>query len=398
MPVQDELQNLLEKQLEGWLTPTERSRFLYLLRQPQNRLILEDYLEKILHDKRYHDTSGMDKQALFNQVMQEASRKEATPSEAPVIPFYKKWLPHAAAILVVLSAGTWYLTRTNSKKQNIVAQQTPPAKDTLKAVNKVMLTLADGTQVAVDELSDGGIDNRLGADIRKQQGLLVFKPSAIKDGGYNTISTARGMQYHIMLPDKTEVWLNAASSLKFPLAFNEKERKVMLTGEGYFEVAKNAAQPFVVMANETKVRVLGTHFNVMSYDDEGSVRTTLLEGSVQLNQHKANVVLKPGEQGCLAANSTSFKISKPNLEQIMAWKNGEFRFVNTKIETIMRQVERWYDLDVVYSDDIPADLALSGVISRKEKVTQLLDILEATHKVRFSMQGNKVMVMPYQTN
>jgi transmembrane sensor len=394
MPVQDELQQLLEKQLEGRLTPTERSHLLYLLRQPQNRLILEDHLEKILHDNRYNDNSDLDKQALFDEVMQEANARETT----PIIPLYKKWLPYAAAIIIALAVGAWYLTKTNPEKQNIVAQQTNATKDTAKNTNKVMLTLADGTQVAVDEVRDGDIHNGLGADIEKQQGLLVFRPSAaIKGDSYNTITTARGKQYHIILPDKTEVWLNAASSLKFPLAFNGKERKVILTGEGYFEVAKNPAQPFIVMANETKVRVLGTHFNVMAYDDEGPVRTTLLEGSVQLNQHAANVVLKPGEQGRIADNSNGFKVSKPNLEQIMAWKNGEFRFEDTRIETIMRQAERWYDLDVVYSADMPTDLALSGVISRKEKVTQLLDILEATHKVRFSIEGNKVIVMPYQT-
>jgi len=438
MPVADELRYLLEKQLAGQLTAAERSRLIYLLRQPKNRLLLEDNIEDILHQHRYHDTTNLDKQALFDEVMREAINIEAAP-EAKVVPLYTKWrtwLPYAAAIVVVLLISTWYFTKTTTEKQNSVASNPTPVNDSLKTANKVMLTLADGTQIAVDEVRDGDINNALGAHIRKQPGVIVFNPSTAVSANtkdvYNTITTTRGKQYHIILPDKTEVWLNAASSLKFPLAFTGKERKVILTGEGYFEVAslplslptgREGKKPFIVMANGTQVRVLGTHFNVMAYANEGAVRTTLLEGSVKVVKYeiptsrdgKANpdksgqagkensVLLKPGEQAIALANSPTTNHSpltidhSPNLEQIMAWKNGEFRFENSSIETIMRQVERWYDLDVEYKGIIPADLALSGVIAQREKVTQLLDILEATHRVRFSMEGNKVIVMPYQT-
>jgi len=431
MPVADELRYLLDKQLAGQLKAAERSRLIYLLRQPKNRLLLEDNIEDILHQHRYHDTTNLDKQALFDEVMREANHTEAAP-EAVVVPLYTKWrtwLPYAAAIMVVLLISTWYFTKSTTEKQNSVASHTTPVNDSLNTTNKVMLTLADGTQIAVDEVRDGDINNSLGAHISKQPGVIVFNPSNAVSANtkdiYNTITTTRGKQYHIILPDKTEVWLNAASSLKFPLAFTGKERKVVLTGEGYFEVAKNAALPFIVMANDTKVRVLGTHFNVMAYANEGAVRTTLLEGSVKVvkrepvNPDKSgqagkenSVLLKPGEQAIALANprpngssgralTTDHSLltidHSPNLEQIMAWKNGEFRFENSSIETIMRQVERWYDLDVEYKGVIPADLALSGVIAQREKVTQLLDILEATHRVRFSMEGNKVIVMPYQT-
>lgn len=407
MPVQDELRYLLEKQLEGRLTAEERSRFLYLLRQPQNRLLLEENIEELLHQHRYHNTTHFDKQALFEQVMQEAG-EPAAPLEAPVVPLYstaRNRLPYAAAIIIILLATTWYFTRNNFKQQHEVATTTAPPKAPGQTANKVLLTLADGKQVAVDEVRDGDIDNGLGAHIKKQQGLIVFNPANTPNAGneYNTITTTRGKQYHIILPDKTQVWLNAASSLKFPVAFIGKERTVVLTGEGYFEVSKNPAQPFIVMANETKVQVLGTHFNVMAYTNEGAVKTTLLEGSVEVGNRqsaigsKKSVLLKPGEQAIDRHDSPLTINHSPNLEQIMAWKNGEFRFENTSIETIMRQVERWYDLDVVYKGEPPADLALSGVIAQTEKVTQLLDILEATHRVRFSVEGNKIIVMPYQT-
>lgn len=410
MPVQDELRYLLEKQLEGRLTAEERSRFLYLLRQPQNRLLLEDNIEDLLHQHRFHDTAHLNKQSLFEQVMREAGEPAAVPPEAPVVPLYStrhNRLPYAAAVIILLLVTTWYFTRNTFKQQHLVAKTTTPPKAPGQTANKVLLTLADGKQVAVDEVRDGDIDNGLGAHIKKQQGLIVFNPSNTANAGneYNTITTTRGKQYHIILPDKTQVWLNAASSLKFPTAFNGKERTVVLTGEGYFEVSKNAAQPFIVTTGEQTVKVLGTHFNIMAYTNEEAVRTTLLEGSVEVGRQRADgrkqlVQLKPGEQAILSHSpqtSHSLSVHTVNIEQIMAWKNGEFRFENTSIETIMRQVERWYNLDVVYKGELPADLALSGVIAQTEKVTQLLDILEATHRVRFSVEGNKIIVMPYQT-
>jgi ferric-dicitrate binding protein FerR (iron transport regulator) len=408
MPVSRELRYLLEKQLEGRLTAEERSRFLYLLRQSQNRLMLEDNIEALLHQQRYHDSATPDKQALFEQVMREANEPATAPQEAPVIVLHSKWrrrLSYAAAIIIILLVATWYLTNTSTKQQHPIATTTIQPKDSGQAANKVLLTLADGTQVAVDEVRDGDINNGLGAHIKKQQGLIVFNPSTAANAAneYNTISTTRGKQYHIILPDKTQVWLNAASSLKFPVAFNGKERKVALIGEGYFEVTKNPKQPFIVIANDTKVRVLGTHFNVMAYTNEGAVKTTLLEGSVEVGNRQSaigsrkSLILKPGEQAIDRPDSKMTIDRSPNLEQTMAWKNGEFRFENTGIETIMRQVERWYNLDVVYKGAIPTDLGLSGVIAQTEKVTQLLDILEATHRVRFSVEGNKIIVMPYQT-
>ncbi|OQP38664.1 hypothetical protein A4H97_18260 [Niastella yeongjuensis] len=415
MPVGEELRYLLEKQLQGQLTAAERSRFLYLLRQPQNRLLVEDNLEDILHQHRYSDTAHFDKQTLFEQVMQAAGDADTT-TETPVISLYtktRKWLPYAAAILITILAATWYFTQHSRRNETLAATTTTSLTHSPDNANKVLLTLADGTQVAVDEVRDGNIDNRLGANIKKEQGVIVFNASSTASPNtketYNTITTTRGKQYHIILPDKTEVWLNAASSLKFPLAFNGKERKVALTGEGYFEVTKNPGQPFIVTANGQTVKVLGTHFNIMAYTNEEAIRTTLLEGSVKVGRRQPaedreeSVILKPGEQSIAVASPLTTHHSpltinhSPNLEQIMAWKNGEFRFEDTGIETIMRQVERWYDLDVVYKGTLPSDLGLSGVIARTEKVTQLLEILETTHKVHFILEGNKLVVMPYQS-
>ncbi len=429
MSVYDELKYLLERQLDQRLSAAERARFLELLSTEEHRAVMDQLIGEILLQRRQYGDSGMDKEQLFDTVISEAANRVAQ-TATPEIPSLsdrynvrRLSFAAAAAVLLLLALGTWRILRKPPQENGQIAvQPAPKVKSTpLHSDNHVLLTLADGSQVPLDSMKDGvlaaGQKAPQGVKIIKNgQGEITYQAGgAIASGGtvpsgdvigsgsagqstgamsYNTISTPRGGQYHIVLPDGTQVWLNAASSLTFPLAFTGRDRVVKLTGEGYFEVAKDVSKPFAVTVNKMTVNVLGTHFNIMAYEDENAVKTTLLEGSVKLVSHTAGLLLKPGQQGSLSANSDDFRVTAPNMEEVIAWKNGEFRFENTQVTTIMRQIARWYDLAVSYEGST-ADLVLSGVISRKEDVSQLLDILEATHKVHFKVEGSRVVVMPY---
>jgi ferric-dicitrate binding protein FerR (iron transport regulator) len=208
---------------------------------------------------------------------------------------------------------------------------------------------------------------------------------------FNTIATPRGGQYQITLPDGTKVWLNAESSLRFPTAFTEKQRTVELTGEAYFDVAPNKDQPFLVKAGATETRVLGTEFNVMAYADEGPVKTTLLEGSVQMGLGEVSALLRPGQQGQYDSEKGRVATRTVNTRQVTAWKDGYYYFDRTPVESIMRQISRWYDVQVVYQGQAPRD-EIVGKIPRTADVSEVLHIMELIG-IRFRIEGRTITVL-----
>ncbi|RZL44345.1 MAG: FecR family protein, partial [Pedobacter sp.] len=210
---------------------------------------------------------------------------------------------------------------------------------------------------------------------------------------FNTIETPKGGQYQINLPDGSLVWLNAASKLTFPTRFIGSERKVNLSGEGYFEITKNKKMPFKVVTALQEVEVLGTHFNINSYTDEANTKTTLVEGSVKvklLNEQQSSV-LKPGEQAVNTSNK--LKIDEVDVEAVIAWKNGYFRFDDEELESIMHKVERWYNVDVVYNNEKMKSEKLGGITTRFSEVGDLLKMLELTGKVKFKIERQKILVL-----
>jgi ferric-dicitrate binding protein FerR (iron transport regulator) len=210
---------------------------------------------------------------------------------------------------------------------------------------------------------------------------------------YNIISTPRGGQYQLILPDGSKVWLNSASSLKFPTAFYGKERQVELTGEGYFEVAKNANTPFSVTVNQMKIDVLGTHFNIMAYNDEKTMNTTLLEGAVTVSDGEMEKKLIPGQQAIVNEATRQMSVGQADILKAIAWKNGLFEFDNTDLSTIMRQLARWYDIEIVY-EVTPEKTALGGSISRNLSLKEVLNMLEANGINHFNIEGKKIFVLP----
>jgi ferric-dicitrate binding protein FerR (iron transport regulator) len=300
----------------------------------------------------------------------------------------------AAAIVLVLSATVFFLLQKKSSDLAERAQKVKVVHDIAPGGDKALLTLADGRQIVLDTATNGMLAQQGGIKVIKIGGQLSYdhegNPAQVL---YNTVTTPRGGQYQLELADGSKVWLNAASSLRFPTAFAGKDRTVELTGEGYFEVAHDASKPFHVKVNDMDVQVLGTHFNINSYSDEPSVKTTLLEGRVMVKKKEKFVYLNPGQQAILEPANDNINVANDvDVEEVVAWKNGRFLFTNAQIETIMRQVARWYDVDVVYEKKI--NETFSGELPRSKNVSELLKMLEATGSVDFEISGKQIIVRP----
>jgi transmembrane sensor len=301
-----------------------------------------------------------------------------------------KWV--AAAVFVLLAGTASWLLLINKKKEpaGIVRRF---MNDVAPGRNAAVLTLAGGTKIVLDSGATGTISKQGNTTVANNNGLLSYTVLHGKGGMlfYNTLMTPRGSQYQLVLPDGSKVWLNAASSITYPTAFEGKERKVVVRGEAYFEVAAGKDQPFIVQDGDMTVQVLGTHFNINGYDDEAAMKTTLLQGAVKVVTGNGSSLLKPGQQAMLARNDGRITVVRDaNLEEVMAWKNGEFLFTDASIESIMRQVARWYDVDVVYDTLVSGHFVAD--IPRNVPVSRLLKLLELTDQVHFRIEGKKITV------
>lgn len=296
----------------------------------------------------------------------------------------------AAAIVGMIASAVYFLQSGEQKTAGPLVQQRPMTPGSTRA----MLTLADGTTIPLDSTGNGTLAKQGSTQILHTNGQISYKTEgSTTQVMYNKVQTPAGGQYQLTLADGSRVWLNAASSIRFPTAFTEQNRQVEISGEAYFEISKQAAHSFIVKVNDIDVKVLGTSFNIMAYSNEEAVRTTLVEGAVQLTYESNSSLLKPGLQASLSAKDKQFVISPADMEQTLAWKEGKFRFRNTNIKAIMRQLSRWYDIEVAYQGDV-SDIDLTGVISRREDADKLFKALETTQRVRFELNGNKVTVMP----
>ena len=272
--------------------------------------------------------------------------------------------------------------------------KTKPFKDDIPpGSDKAILTLADGSTIVLDDAQDGDLTHQGNTKLIKLNGKLAYDPSKNNPGEivYNTISTPRGGKFKIELPDGSLVWLNAASSLHFPTAFRGKSRKVEMTGEAYFEIAKNKDNPFIVTVNGAEVQVLGTHFNVMAYNDEESVKATLLEGSVKFVNGGNSSMLVPGQQAQLQKNGEIKTLSHVDTDHVISWKNGMFHFENADIREVMRQLSRWYNVEVVYKGQILRD-PLHAEMPLNTNLSDALNALESTGSAKFEIDDNKIIV------
>ncbi|WP_436484173.1 FecR family protein [Chitinophaga sp. ARDCPP14] len=310
--------------------------------------------------------------------------------------FLHKW-GWAAAVVLLFGAAAWFISHYHRRQPvAVIAGNTLP--DIAPGKNGAILTLADGSQMVLDSMGNGIITHQNGTTIVLKSNGLQYTQEAPGAGEmeYNTITTPKGRQFQVVLPDGTKVWLNAASSLQFPVAFKGKERRVELSGEAYFEVAGNAAQPFRVnVLRKMDIQVLGTGFNVNAYTNEKNSYTTLVEGAVSIsltNQTAGSVVLKPGDQ--LQTGDAGIKVTRnANVEKAIAWKNGLFNLEGVGLREMMRQLERWYNLEVVYEGNVP-DVHFFGEMSRTLQLSDVLAGLERSD-VHFRLEeGRRLIVMP----
>jgi transmembrane sensor len=391
---QSRLTFLFEAYFNKTATPAEREEFMELLSQAENDELVKDLLtatweQRINQNQPFDDIKG---EQMLAAILEEGR------SYKPVIVMRSRpvswWLRRAAvaAILLFICTGGYFWLKSKQPGLQSTKDQPFVQNTIVPGGNKALLTLADGSHIELDSTQQGTLIKQGDAKvINMDRSVLTYNAGngSGKEIIYNTLTTPRGGQYQLLLADGTKVWLNASSSIHFPVAFAGKERNVSITGEAYFEVAPNAAMPFTVTAKGTTVRVLGTHFNIMAYEDESSVNTTLLEGSVKVFKGTKQAILTPGQEARINQRG-EIKTGEADTEEVMAWKNGWFQFNSLDIRQIMRQVSRWYDVDITYEGNIPTS-HFSGMVSRGNDITQVLKIMQGGD-VNFNISGRKLMV------
>lgn len=376
-------QQLFQLYLENKCSPSQlRELFSYLGKSDADRMIIEQLQNE------------------FSSSFSAGNNpKDRVPAKgAIIIPLYKKrWLKYAVAtaVIIILSISCYLTFFLSSAKKNIAQHPANTNNTILPGGDKATLTLADGRTIFLDSTSIGTIARQGNTKIVKNSnGQIVYTPqtSGVNEVYFNTISTPSGGQFHIVLPDGSDVWLNASSSIKFPSGFTGNERKVEISGEAYFEIVKNVSMPFKVRVDgNEEIEVLGTHFNVMAYNNEEASKTTLLEGSIKITNNSITNFLKPGQQAISGKAGKINIVSDVNTSHVIAWKNGLFDFDNDMLPEIMRQIARWYNAEVVYQGTVPSG-HYAGSIKRESNITQVLDMLEFAGNVKFSIDGTKIIV------
>ena len=390
---------LLEKMLAQQATQAEQEELYALVQSSDNNPALREALAATwLQFTTNEQLPPTQADAVFNNIISTAEGLHRQPAK---LVSFTRWSRMVAAAVIIILLGTGAYLYLNNKKTGTVPVTPVIADIKAPASSNAILTLANGQQIELNKTATGDIARQGNASIVKQaNGQIVYSHETTATNtpiAYNTLSVPKGSQVvNIVLADGTKVWLNAASSLRYPVSFTGNERKVEMTGEVYFEVTHNPQKPFIVSKGSTSVQVLGTHFNVHAYDDETAIKVTLLEGSVKVDKGQS-VVLKPGEQAIAVASPLTTDHSpltvnhSPDLDEVMAWKNGRFEFAGNTIEPIMQQVARWYNVDIEYRGPKPTDNFMGGT-SRQANVSEILKILEQTKAVRFHIEDKKIIV------
>lgn len=394
--IPDKIREIAEKYLTGIATPEEVQQLhdWYDSEEEGNTELV--ITREPITMQQYGENSLAQLMAAIRQEKQDQAAPHS--NKLPVVKRFTAWwgITAAAAILIaIIITGYLYFRSPSDNNTGLANTEDMPAMEIKPGGNVAVLTLADGTSIALDSLNTHALPPQGNTELlRPADGQLIYTapPDAEKAVMFNTLRTPNGGQYQLTLPDGTRVWLNAASSLRYPTAFIGSSRTVELLGEGYFEVTTNAAQPFIVSTPSAMVTVLGTHFNINAYSNEQVSRTTLLEGRVQVGAFGETVMLKPGQQAGIPQQPGEIQITQADINQVMAWKNGYFAFEHTDLKTLMRQIARWYDVEILYEQE-PGDARFVGEVSRNTNLSEVLKILELSG-VHFRIDGKRIIVTP----
>jgi hypothetical protein len=398
----ERLRSLLEQYFNDAISDTDREELLsYLNNNPGEVFSAVD--EEMLNLEGAPEFENTRAQKVLADIKADSRFKDDAIVPLPVggknniLKLYAGWVKIAAAVLIFASVGFYFVSRqkmgaVKNEAGNITARIVPGS-------NKAILTLATGKSIVLDSAANGALANLGKSQVNKVgDGKLVYDvlPNATHAGVnavlYNTLTIPPGGQYQVVLPDGTQVWLNSSSSLSYPTEFAGNSRTVKLTGEAYFEVAKDKDKPFYVEMNNVQVKVLGTHFNISAYADDNDLTTTLLEGSVQISKNGSQALLKPGQQAVIGSNANAITVSKAHINEAMAWKNGYFMFNDDNIVDIMKKVSRWYDADIEYQGNFSSQ-RFGGTFTRSKSITGLLKNLEQISNVHFKVTGRRITVM-----
>lgn len=384
-PEDHQIQTLLERWYNNTITSVERQQLIGLLDEqslPEQAL---PFLEQVWENQREQRVFSIGE---TNIITDNILKKFPAEKETAVRPIYWRSAV-AAAIILLAGTGAWMWMNKMPPPPAIISSTPIVAPPAAAPSNKVTLLLDDGSSVMLD--SNG--NHVIGQGITQSGKELQYDPQKSRMIiSYNTLTTPRGQQFQVKLPDGTRVWLNAASSIKYPTRFMGNDRLVQITGEAYFEVVPDVNKPFRVKAgNGSEIMVLGTSFNVSAYREEPVISTTLLNGSVMVKAENSNVILKPGQQANI--NQASITVNNnADIDKVMAWKNGLFNFEDAGIVDVMRQLTRWYDMEVVYEKGIP-DIYFTGKMSRDLQLEDILEGLKGA-RVHFRLEGKKLIVLP----
>lgn len=329
----------------------------------------------------------------MRELIQHGRVEEGKPLNRKRIPAIRKYEWAVAAALAALLFAGFYIYKKQPVATTGLVTHTIEKKDLPPGGNKAVLTLSNGSVIILDSAANGLIGQQGNSTISKTgNGKISYNPMNLKSAEvvYNTLRTPLGGNYQLELPDGSKVWLDAASTIRFPSAFTGEKRVVEVTGEAYFEVKSDASKPFEVAVDGMKIKVLGTHFNIKAYDNEPLVKTTLIKGKVSVNKGSKSVLLSPGEQAQLDKNGKINVVNDININKIIAWKNDLFWFENDNIQTIMREIARWYNVDVVIKGNIPQHF--TGSIPRNVNVSKVFEVLEETGRLHFKIEGDKIIV------
>jgi len=400
----DRLQYLVNQYLSDKCTPEELQEFWQHIRDLKDESPMQEALQNLWQQSQQgNDTPAMGWQPVLQQVFARANASEAAEHTVPLHrrPIMR-WAAAAAVILSVGIAGYWLVNKPSGSAQIVKTGKTSIQDVAAPQINRATITLANGKTIYLDSAASGSLATQDNVQLVKlADGQIAYHGSA-NEIVYNTLTNPRGSKViDMQLSDGSHVWLNAGSSITYPVAFIGNERRVNISGEVYFEVSPLPASPggggvkgkmpFIVDINgKAEVEVLGTHFNINAYDDEPAIKTTLLEGSVKVIRGGATALLKPGEQVSISHSSQLSQPIPVQTEVVMAWKNGLFSFTGDDLKTVMRQLSRWYNIEVKYEGEIPAR-KFSGEITHDLTLSQLMNGLQSLG-IKFSIEGRTMIV------
>lgn len=395
----DKIRNLFYKYFDDLTTEEENCELARLLQQEDLKSDVKLLMEEAWGT--FHAGENIFDPDLSKRMLQRILEKTPVEAGLPVLgnrTLFRKVAAAAAVLALCIGSAVYYNHSHQRAAVTTVRTANNIVHDVLPGTNKAFLTLADGRDILLDQASPGLLTTEGNTRIIKEEGdrlsYEVASGSGTQKAAYNTLRTPRGGQYHLVLPDGTKVWLNAASSIMYPVEFSDNVRTVRIEGEVFFEVTPLRRQkgkiPFIVTTGNVSIEVLGTQFNINAYRDEKDIKTTLLKGSVKVSTLKSSSLLNPGHEASVTASSTDINISKANTDQAIAWKNGYFQFQEARLQDIMRQLSKWYDLDVRYNGKLPVK-KFTGEIPRSATLLQVLEILEI-NQVQVRIIGKEIHI------